>query len=209
MASDELKNVLVSATQGGLNLDDNIHAIPEGDGRERTNIMVGYNGNNGVVEPVLGYEKITFPVFGATFHGVDSDVDGNLYYVYSKTKTYYIYKYSGNWTKVLETTEVLFNTSNYVQVRYGDGYLFITQDGYAPLMIDIAKNTEYSAKRNAFISYMTFDGTSVEVRISQSGYCPTVSDKVSFVFHSKSVDLGAFNGTGTVTKINTYDLGSQ
>ena len=156
MASDELKNILVSATQGGLNLDDNIHAIPEGDGRERTNIMVGYEGNNGVVEPVLGYGGITFPVFGATFHGVDSDVDGNLYYVYSKTKTYYIYKYSGNWTKVLETTEVLFNTSNYVQVRYGDGYVFITQDGYAPLMIDVAKNTEYSAKSKAFISYMTF-----------------------------------------------------
>ena len=209
MASDELKNVLVSATQGGLNLDDNIHAIPEGDGRERTNIMVGYDGSNGGVEPVLGYGGITFPVFGATFHGVDSDVDGNLYYVYSKTKTYYIYKYSGSWTKVLETTEVLFNTSNYVQVRYGDGYLFITQDGYAPLMIDIAKNTEYSAKSKAVISYMTFNETSVEVRVPQSGYLPTVGDEVSFVFDSKSVDVGAFNGTGTVANINTYVPESQ
>ena len=91
MASDELKNVLVSATQGGLNLDDDIHAIPDGDGRERRNIMIGYDGSNGLVEPILGYEKITFPVSGATYHGGDSDVDGNLYLVYSKTGTYYIH----------------------------------------------------------------------------------------------------------------------
>lgn len=214
MAVDEVKNVLVSAVQGGLNLDDDIHAIPDGDGRERRNIMIGYDGSNGLVEPVLGYEKITFPVSGATYHGGDSDVDGNLYLVYSKTGTYYIYRYRPNvnpnirWSKILETTEVLFNTSNYVHIKYGDGYVFITQDGYAPIMIDVTKNIDYSARSKAEINYMTFDGTYVEVRIPQSGYCPMVSDEVSFVFDSPSVDIGAFNGTGTVTKINTYVLGS-
>ena len=38
-------------------------------GRERRNIMIGYDGSNGLVEPILGYEKITFPVSGATYHG--------------------------------------------------------------------------------------------------------------------------------------------
>ena len=216
MASDELKNVLVSATQGGLNLDDDIHAIPDGDGRERRNIMIGYDGSNGLVEPILGYEKITFPVSGATYHGGDSDVDGNLYLVYSKTGTYYIYRYRPNvnpvirWSKILETTDVLFNTSNYVHIKYGDGYVFITQDGYAPLMIDVDKNSTFSNQfYNAKISYMTYDGMSVEVRIPQGVYCPVVGDEVSFVFDSISVDIGAFNGTGTVTKIIEYNLESQ
>ena len=216
MASDELKNVLVSATQGGLNLDDDIHAIPDGDGRERSNIMIGYDGSNGLVEPVLGYEKITFPVSGATYHGGDSDVDGNLYLVYSKTGTYYIYRYRPNvnpvirWSKILETTDVLFNTSNYVHIKYGDGYVFITQDGYAPLMIDVDKNSTFSNQfYKAKISYMTYDGMSVEVRIPHGVYCPVVGDEVSFVFDSISVDIGAFNGTGTVTKINEYNLESQ
>ena len=161
MAVDEVKNVLVSAVQGGLNLDDDIHAIPDGDGRERRNIMIGYDGSNGLVEPVLGYEKITFPVSGATYHGGDSDVDGNLYLVYSKTGTYYVYMYRPNvnpvirWSKILETTEVLFNTSNYVHIKYGDGYVFITQDGYAPLMIDVDKNSTFSSQfYKAKISYM-------------------------------------------------------
>lgn len=214
MAVDDIKNVLVSAVQGGLNLDDDIHAIPDGDGRERRNIMIGYDGSNGLVEPVLGYEKITFPVSDAFYHGGDSDVDGNLYVVYSKKVivgfykiiTFYIYKYNGTWIKILETTDELFDRSFHVEVKYGDGYIFITQDGYAPLMIDIAKNTEYSAKSKAVISYMTFDETSVEVRVPQSGYLPTVGDEVSFVFDSTAVDVGAFNGTGTVTKINTYVL---
>lgn len=216
MASDELKNVLVSATQGGLNLDDDIHAIPDGDGRERSNIMIGYDGSNGLVEPVLGYEKITFPVSGATYHGGDSDVDGNLYLVYSKTGTYYVYRYRPNdgpltrWSKILETTDVLFNTSNYVHIKYGDGYVFITQDGYAPLMIDVDKNHTFSTQfYKAKISYMTYDGMSVEVRIPHGVYCPVVGDEVSFVFDSISVDIGAFNGTGTVTKINEYNLESQ
>ena len=211
---DELKNTIVSAVQGGLNLDDDIHAIPDGDGRERRNIMIGYDGSNGLVEPVLGYEKITFPVSDAFYHGGDSDVDGNLYVVYSKKvivgldkiTTFYVYKYNGTWIKILETTEEIFDRSLHVEVRYGDGYVFITQDGYAPLMIDVAKNTEYSAKSKAVISYMTFDETSVEVRVPQSGYLPTVGDEVSFVFDSTAVDVGAFNGTGTVTKINTYVL---
>ncbi len=216
MASDELKNVLVSATQGGLNLDDDIHAIPDGDGRERSNIMIGYDGSNGLVEPILGYEKITFPVSGATYHGGDSDVDGNLYLVYSKTGTYYVYRYRPNvgpltrWSKILETTDVLFNTSNYVHIKYGDGYVFITQDGYAPLMIDVDKNSTFSTQfYKAKISYMTYDGMSVEVRIPHGVYCPVVGDEVSFVFDSISVDIGAFNGTGTVTKINEYNLESQ
>lgn len=213
MAVGDIKNVLVSAVQGGLNLDDDIHAIPDGDGRERRNIMIGYDGSNGLVEPVLGYEKITFPV-EAFYHGGDSDVDGNLYVVYSKKVivgfdkiiTFYIYKYNGTWIKILETTDELFDRSFHVEVKYGDGYIFITQDGYAPLMIDIAKNTEYSAKSKAVISYMTFDETSVEVRVPQSGYLPTVGDEVSFVFDSTAVDVGAFNGTGTVTKIDTHVL---
>ena len=216
MASDELKNVLVSATQGGLNLDDDIHAIPDGDGRERRNIMIGYDGSNGLVEPILGYEKITFPVSGATYHGGDSDVDGNLYLVYSKTGTYYVYRYRPNvgpltrWSKILETTDVLFNTSNYVHIKYGDGYVFITQDGYAPLMIDVDKNHTFSTQfYKAKISYMTYDGMSVEVRIPHGVYCPVVGDEVSFVFDSISVDIGAFNGTGTVTQINKDILGSQ
>lgn len=214
MASDELKNVLVSATQGGLNLDDNIHAIPEGDGRERTNIMVGYEGNNGGVEPVLGYEKITFPVSGATFHGVDSDVDGNLYYVYSKTGTYYIYRYRPNvnpairWTKILETTEVLFNTANYVQVKYGDGYVFITQDGYAPLMINVVENISFNSY-SAKISNYWFNGANTRVAIPKTGYCPSVNDEVSILLDTENTDRGVPSVTGTVIDVTDYTPGAQ
>ena len=37
---DELKNTVVSATQGGLDLDSDQHAIADGDGRDRRNVMI-------------------------------------------------------------------------------------------------------------------------------------------------------------------------
>jgi hypothetical protein len=219
MAVDEVKNVLVSAVQGGLNLDDDIHAIPDGDGRERRNIMIGYDGSNGLVEPVLGYEKITFPVSGATYHGGDSDVDGNLYLVYSKTGTYYIYRYRPNvnpvirWSKILETTEVLFNTSNYVHIKYGDGYVFITQDGYAPLMINIVENTTFSNLNSAKISSYWWlsseNGANTRVAIPNTGYCPSVNDEVSILLDTKNIDRGVPSVTGTVIDVIDYTPGAQ
>lgn len=194
---DELKNTIVSIEQGGINLDDSVNSIPDGDSRNTTNMMIY---DNGVARGILGYEKVHTVTSGETIENACTDEDGNVY-VLESTNSFCIYR---NGTKIFETTDTLFDNTKYVQFESHDGYLFITQDGYEPLMISIQKNIDFISRE-----YVEgFQNTPVDgkyifsIAVNDWDNQFIVGDNASVVFDSNGVNQGGVNAQGEIVDID-------
>ena len=199
---DELKNTIVSVEQGGLNLDDSVNSIPDGDSLSTTNVVFN---ENGTAEGILGYEKVFTSQTGEFIYISTCDEDGNVF-VLSKisvdSKPYKIYK---NAILIYEDTAQLIDDNSGIQMVVRDGYIFITQSTREPLMISINNATAFTSKNALYGVCGKSNDNKLLFTINTIDYSSTlqVGDTASTVCSPMETDLGGKSGTGEILDIAT------
>ena len=199
---DELKNTIVTVEQGGLNLDDSVNSIPDGDSLSTTNVVFH---ENGTAEGILGYEKVFTSQTWEIIYISTCDEDGNVF-VLSKisgdSKPYKIYK---NATLIYEDTDQLIDDNSGVQMVVRDGYIFITQSTREPLMISINNVTAFTSKNALYGVCGKSNDNKLLFTINTIDYSSTlqVGDTASTVCSPMETDLGGKSGTGEILDIAT------